>query len=92
MPTFEGVPSDVEGFMDALWELQSLLQIVTSTMEDVLALVAWVQQRHHQADRSHRQRRKMGLNTGFCMHYTPEIISVVHQRGQHAMLTLCSGR
>ena len=25
MPTFEGVPSDVEGFMDALCEFQSLL-------------------------------------------------------------------
>ena len=30
------------------------------TFQNVLALVAWLQQRHHQAYRAHRKRRKNG--------------------------------
>jgi hypothetical protein len=43
-------------------QLRALLEVVlplrTYTIGDVLALVAWVQRRNHQAYRSHRKRRQ----------------------------------
>jgi len=45
-------------------QLRGLLEVVlplrTYTMGDVLALVAWVQRRNHQAYRAHRKRRQEG--------------------------------
>ena len=45
-------------------QLQTFLEVVlplrTSTIAEVLALVAWVQQRNHQAYRAHRKRRQEG--------------------------------
>ena len=45
-------------------QLRVLLEVVlplrTYTIGDVLALVAWVQRRNHQAYRAHRKRRQEG--------------------------------
>ena len=43
-------------------QVRTLLEVVlplrTSTVEGVLAFIAWVQQRNHQAYRAHRARRQ----------------------------------
>jgi len=41
-------------------DIGSRLPLRTSTIAEVLALVAWVQQRNHQAYRAHRKRRQEG--------------------------------
>src|SRR2546421_9947732 len=44
------------------WQLRTLLEVVlplrTYTIEGVLELIAWVQQRNYQAYRAHRARRQ----------------------------------
>jgi hypothetical protein len=54
-----------------------VLPLRTSTIEEVLALVVWVQQRHHTVSLAHRKRRV--LESYMKRHYRDKLINLVYR-------------